>query len=54
MATISFDRPLIIKNDDEAAAFLRAANCTLKPIDDSDILEELERGLRLLKRELSD
>jgi hypothetical protein len=53
MATISFDRPMIIKDDKAAAALIKAATCKRKPIEDTGILRELERGLRLLKEELS-
>ena len=53
MATISFDRPMIIKDDKAAAKLIDAANCTRKPIVDTDILRELERGRQLLQDELS-
>lgn len=45
MAIISFTRPMIIKDDEAAAALLEAANCNPKPIEEIDILGRLERGV---------
>jgi len=50
MATISFERPLVIKDDKAAAALIEAATCTPKPIKDMDILRKLERGQRLIEK----
>jgi hypothetical protein len=53
MATISFLRPMIIKDDKAAAALIKAANRTHKPIRKIDISRELESGLASLKKRYS-
>jgi hypothetical protein len=44
---------MIIKDDKAAAKLIEAANCTHKPIDNTDTLRALERGRQLLKEESS-
>jgi hypothetical protein len=53
MATISFLRPMIIKDDKAAAALIEAANCTPKPIKEIDILGKLERSRLSLRKRYS-
>jgi hypothetical protein len=50
MAIISFDRPMIIKDDKAAAALIEAATCSPEPIKEIDILGKLERGRRLVRK----
>ena len=53
MATISFLTPMIIKDDKAAAALIKAANCSHKPIRKIDISRELESGLVSLRKRYS-
>ena len=53
MATISFLTPMIIKDDKAAAALIKAANCSHKPIRKIDLSRELESGLVSLKKRYS-
>lgn len=49
MATVSFRRPMVIKDDKAAEALIQAATCSRKPIDHAALLEEIERGRKLIK-----
>lgn len=40
---------MVIKDDKAAEALIQAATCSRKPIDHAALLEEIERGRKLIK-----
>jgi hypothetical protein len=54
MATVSFKRPMVIKDDKAAEALIQAATCSRKPVDDVDTMGAIERGRALIRELFSD
>jgi hypothetical protein len=53
MATISFDRPLVVKTDKDASILIRAATASRKPIKKVDVDKMIESGRSSLKKRYS-
>lgn len=53
MATVSFSRTLVIKDDKAAHALIEAATCSRKAIDTKDTLEKLESDRALARKRYS-